>query len=271
MCGEKCPYFTGKTRQLESPPHVRGKVNISIHALLAESDKSAVAKRTLVYDFNPRSPRGERQAGYIATYGTYTFQATLSARRATSDSFTVAVKRRGISIHALREESDAGLSLSACCTADFNPRSPRGERRHVKRCRETVPQFQSTLSARRATQNIRLPPAFVGFQSTLSARRATPAVSGQGVLHRFQSTLSARRATGARSMADKIRKISIHALREESDFAGQLAVLVRFISIHALREESDHVDCKAYRGGKYFNPRSPRGERPGSIQRVSDI
>ena len=77
----------------------------------------------------------------------------------------------------------------------FNPRPPRGGRRHGKHHR--LPQNE--------------------FQSTPSARRATPAARRPHQRARFQSTPSARRATGASGAASGILRISIHALREEGD------------------------------------------------------
>ena len=55
------------------------------------------------------------------------------------------------------------------------------------------------------------------FQSTLSARRATSSSAAESTDNLFQSTLSARRATGKSVGIDKVPEISIHALREESD------------------------------------------------------
>ena len=125
-----------------------------------------------------------------------------------------------ISIHALREESD----------------SAKFEVINVPKL------FQSTLSARRATQYILMQSDvfkisihalreesdmylqiiyqdYLIFQSTLSARRAT---CWQSVLDksrkRFQSTLSARRATLLNNYHPSLKSISIHALREESDY-----------------------------------------------------
>ena len=108
---------------------------------------------TLV-DFYPRPPRGERQ-----------FFAVLKWHR------------KLISIHALREESDAFfmpwvralpefLSTPSarratphyhpgqCLCSDFYPRPPRGERRVVISHRRRVYIFLSTPSARRATQKL---------------------------------------------------------------------------------------------------------------------
>ena len=123
-----------------------------------------------------------------------------------------------ISIHALREESDA-------------------DGRQTSRTTST---FQSTLSVRRATEDLRLYGASAvisihalreesdwrihrhltfrrEFQSTLSVRRATAHAPTMLCVVLFQSTLSVRRATRIRRECNRILKISIHALREESD------------------------------------------------------
>ena len=106
-------------------------VVISIHALLAESDRPLSALYSVNRYFYPRSPCGERQTVFVSTTGFSLFLSTLSLRRAT------------------------------CCrlghtwpSAYFYPRSPCGER--LPETAEVVPsrQFLSTLSLRRATSNI---------------------------------------------------------------------------------------------------------------------
>ncbi|EDN82201.1 hypothetical protein BIFADO_02329 [Bifidobacterium adolescentis L2-32] len=81
----------------------------------------------------------------------------------------------GISIHALRKESDSPWSLPRAATEPF----------------------QSTLSVRRATRPPTMSDTNCIFQSTLSVRRATrpPTMSDTNCI--FQSTLSVRRATHA--------------------------------------------------------------------------
>ena len=59
--------------------------------------------------------------------------------------------------------------------------------------------------------------------------------------------------------------ISIHAPREGSDHAGPSAGLRRHISIHAPREGSDVKQALYLSTSHYFYPRSPRGERRGTI------
>ena len=56
------------------------------------------------------------------------FQSTPSARRATNIHLLPKLKCLPISIHALREESDANLLISIIWPFYFNPRPPRGER-----------------------------------------------------------------------------------------------------------------------------------------------
>ena len=57
---------------------------ISIHAPHGGSDGGRVSGRRYPGDFNPRSPCGERQAGFNVTAVTIIFQSTLPMRGATS-------------------------------------------------------------------------------------------------------------------------------------------------------------------------------------------
>ena len=195
--------------------------------------------------FNPRSPRGERPFGIVHALFIEKFQSTLPARGATvrkgllsrpfrisihapregSDGvkflggnlcylFQSTLPARGatyvlvsrsyctpISIHAPREGSDGGRGSTPQARKNFNPRSPRGER---LKC--LLHLFHQ-----------------VGFQSTLPARGAT-------VIFDWLLDLG---------------KISIHAPREGSDV--RLYTVINTI--------------------RYFNPRSPRGERRETLYR----
>ena len=238
--------------------------------------------------FNPRPPRGERLCNAwshgvaigisihalreegdtgqrIAAQITGEFQSTPSARRATRFPRDRS-RRQQISIHALREEGDQAQLVNGV--------------------QQTV--FQSTPSARRATVDGNSVDMYkIKFQSTPSARRATlhgpyqrleragisihalreegdhsvPISSGLsnyfnprpprggrlGLRYEgdnakvFQSTPSARRATS---------KIPAVCMSEK-------------ISIHALREEGDCLSRRRLQGPWNFNPRPPRGGRPG--------
>ena len=167
------------------------------------------------------------------------FQSTLSVRRATQvkADFGLII---GISIHALREESDVSYSS--------------------KVLEKSL--FQSTLSVRRATQTIKTYQTTKRFQSTLSVRRATGRIPGLQELGCISIHALREESDGLFQVFEGVSLISIHALREESDKPGttpdtepdafQSTLSVRRateddarrirqfdISIHALREESD--------------------------------
>ena len=100
---------------------------ISIHALLAESD--AGLRFFLMYHyFYPRSPCGERPPRGGSCY---------------LDNI--------ISIHALLAESDYQDKFSIPSDNNFYPRSPCGERLHTPTKWALLTVFLSTLSLRRAT------------------------------------------------------------------------------------------------------------------------
>ena len=101
---------------------------ISIHALLAESDSDLLIVTVALDDFYPRSPCGERQDTVSTPNRPEEFLSTLSLRRATWPGL-LARPFFLISIHALLAESDSNES---------------GEDTNNGR-------FLSTLSLRRAT------------------------------------------------------------------------------------------------------------------------
>ena len=195
----------------------------------------------LLGNFNPRSPRGERPMVATRPPPTTEFQSTLPARGATQNR-CVPYYPDPISIHAPREGSDCGGISAAALPADFNPRSPRGERR-ARVGTEIILHslFQSTLPARGATLQNRDRSYQPRFQSTLPARGATIPILVYNIdsknfnprsprgerpsscacpfssSARFQSTLPARGATGVLLRPQNALMISIHAPREGSD------------------------------------------------------
>ena len=103
---------------------------ISIHALLAESDRALRQLQSALCHFYPRSPCGERH------------QNIANGKR-----------QKNISIHALLAESDSLRALLICPPPDFYPRSPCGERLpYLGRYIGSNRTFLSTLSLRRATR-----------------------------------------------------------------------------------------------------------------------
>ena len=167
------------------------------------------------------------------------FQSTPSARRATFVT-NYDYLHELISIHALREEGDVYSFPSSKRTDNFNPRPPRGGRRLflIKSACSTV--FQSTPSARRATDYAEFqgimgsisihalreegdttlirPPTRICYFNPRPPRGGRPEAAVRcGNLLGFQSTPSARRATCPEGSEGEPFRISIHALREEGD------------------------------------------------------
>ena len=147
---------------------------ISIHAPREGSDRPVGGVCRQCAYFNPRSPRGERLTGDWEKALGGLFQSTLPARGAThparagrrrKSKFQSTLPARGatnddkysrrqieISIHAPREGSDIRADWRKLLGFDFNPRSPRGERRLTIYSCCPFYRFQSTLPARGATR-----------------------------------------------------------------------------------------------------------------------
>ena len=140
------------------------RVQISIHALLAESDNILCVVSIQV-------------GGFLST---------LSLRRATRRSVKL-FRQNYISIHALLAESDSkSLFTSVVSSTDFYPRSPCGERLFALLTVLNRLLFLSTLSLRRATRKlpIRLPTALHFYpRSPCGERLAGP--SGPAFLYNF--------------------------------------------------------------------------------------
>ena len=81
---------------------------ISIHALLAESDKFLITKTAVIINFYPRSPCGERPRYMCSVCGNLNFypRSPCGERRRRSVKL---FRQNYISIHALLAESDRAL------------------------------------------------------------------------------------------------------------------------------------------------------------------
>ena len=259
-----------------------------------------------VHYFNPRSPHGERrhlrrhrwQAVQISIHAPRTgsdlcpkaarrsgrFQSTLPARGATASfrfcyscsSFQSTLPARGATSARV-----TGLPL----VADFNPRSPHGERLELAKAQIATEEI-SIHAPRTGSDEVTAwqMQEFTSFQSTLPARGATFAQRLHGGLgdfnprsphgerpqcacviggwFAFQSTLPARGATVIVSVPYAPAVISIHAPRTGSDTTdGDAQAPPRKISIHAPRTGSDMAIVFSVPSHTNFNPRSPHGER----------
>ena len=116
-CGERPTASTGATK---SAP-------ISIHALLAESDRISHGNKLQHGNFYPRSPCGERQRAEHHASSQQEFLSTLSLRRATDLEPSMTRRLTFLSTLSLRRATLAGPSGPAFLF-NFYPRSPCGER-----------------------------------------------------------------------------------------------------------------------------------------------
>ena len=190
--------------------------------------------------FNPRRPRGRRQASFDFIGARNWFQSTPPARAATQPHTRLAIIRRR-----------------------FNPRRPRG-RRPESRFHRAHAHAVSIHAAREGGdgQHVR-----VGHCQQVSIHAAReggdPATVDAGNRPRpFQSTPPARAATGNQPHAR-------HRARFQSTPPARAATIlareprhVRVVSIHAAREGGDETIPAASAPKQSFNPRRPRGRRP---------
>ena len=206
-CGER-PTITGI---------IYSDRKISIHALLAESDRATSFAVSVAENFYPRSPCGERPEadGIVDVIGE--FLSTLSLRRATP-----------------------AVRTSGYCSLYFYPRSPCGERPAgglPSPCQAGI----SIHALLAESDGLSCPnPVSYQFLSTLSLRRATQIKQTCRAEIRFLSTLSLRRATDASK--DTIKTVTNFYPRSP---CGERPKLLPYqfasipISIHALLAESD--------------------------------
>ena len=150
-------------------------MSISIHALLAESDKNAIANLPSALHFYPRSPCGERPMQGVTYTPLKVFLSTLSLRRATPiRPAPVLPPRIFLSTLSLRRATPPRW----CCGRTgwhFYPRSPCGER-HIGA--KPVPIVDDisihALLAESDHHGVQQADRRSQFLSTLSLRRATP-------------------------------------------------------------------------------------------------
>ena len=124
---------------------------ISIHALLAESDKDTLTDDVSTGGFLSTLSLRRATRAFLARPFLLQFLSTLSLRRATVYPGTWSGSIL-ISIHALLAESDLRVIVSSILQTNFYPRSPCGERLAKLYYFACPFLFLSTLSLRRATE-----------------------------------------------------------------------------------------------------------------------
>ena len=105
-----------------------GSGKISIHAPLTGSDGTVLIMLYSGWNFNPRSPYGERPSQCPSGFLLFRFQSTLPLRGATGFK-PLCLLDFWISIHAPLTGSDEYSYSPPLNVPNFNPRSPYGERR----------------------------------------------------------------------------------------------------------------------------------------------
>ena len=191
--------------------------SISIHALLAESDKPDKKAGSQEKDFYPRSPCGERPFFYSLTACRQYFYPRSPCGERPS-CFSLWFLGLFISIHALLAESDS-------LYMDSVPPASR---------------FLSTLSLRRATRLfLEIYTLFKNFypRSPCGERRVVHVAQDPSPGRISIHALLAESDPAGNGGSGSITAISIHALLAESDhsFSHAIIILVLFLSTLSLR------------------------------------
>ena len=225
--------------------------------------RGAQRMRRPAWNFNPRSPHGERPRG--CRKPVRRVDISIHAPRTGSDAAAASSTcHSDISIHAPRTGSDVGKDRRLRGVPYFNPRSPHGERPrrpdsrtprkaisiHAPRTgsdggSKHRPQHPDiSIHAPRTGSDKIKPPGCVSAENfnprSPHGERRPDAAKGRK-RPRFQSTLPARGATLHSTRTPPRGDISIHAPRTGSDLAVLFCPCYKLISIHAPRTGSDSV------------------------------
>ena len=215
--------------------------HISIHAPRTGSDciPAHIARRRTRFQ-STLPARGATQATAIGQGGQPPFQSTLPARGATPSHTPNPSHMPFQSTLPARGATTPLFIFGSWALCYFNPRSPHGERQlHHCLLLMALSHFNPRSPHGERQPNLYIYLLLSTFQSTLPARGATPLLIISRRDLPFQSTLPARGATSTRCCSRSLFQISIHAPRTGSDQSASA-----FQSVQ-----------------RYFNPRSPHGER----------
>ena len=150
-----------------------------------------------------------------------------------------------ISIHAPREGSDRPCRAVERHQDHFNPRSPRGERRHARDAINMFLLYFNPRSPRGERPDVTVAP-WAGLDISIHApREGSDYIFA--VLRLILGHFNPRSPRGERlilpTQKDSFFFISIHAPREGSDADAAYILHDQDISIHAPREGSDILYC----------------------------
>ena len=256
----------------EEQDHPRD-TQISIHALREEGDADRARLRPQPDYFYPRPPRGGRLFKVMGREFDDLFLSTPSARRATR-AVDVHDAHAVISIHALREEGDAGMIAALFASSEFlsTPSARRATR-------TAVAQFICVLISIHALREegdqsgaVTIA-AVAGFLSTPSARRATLWFVFLDDDFRFLSTPSARRATSVAllSLSLYVEFLSTPSARRATHHADVPTVkLHKFLSTPSARRAT-LVQCRFHCGKKFLSTPSARRATTEQLRQLLDV
>ena len=146
----------------------------------------------------------------------------------------------------------------------FNPRSPHGERRKPQRKAPRRLAFQSTLPARGATGKVCADSARYGYFNPRSPHGERLSVIWEEIEEANISIHAPRTGSDVHvcEVVHNAAHISIHAPRTGSDgfFRVALRLFLQFQSTLPARGATAARLCQLH-CSRYFNPRSPHGER----------
>ena len=215
------------------------KPRISIHVPLAGNDAILMGRLVRDPEFQSTFPlRGTTLRASIVVDSYAGFQSTFPLRGTTPGGFGRR-GRRGISIHVPLAGNDRAQDSTTTLFWHFNPRSPCGERLEQYTRRLIVVRFQSTFPLRGTTQEI----VTVFLERGISIH--VPLAGNDRLLCPHVYNLS----------------ISIHVPLAGNDQSALASCSRSRISIHVPLAGNDVRVGERTCATRYFNPRSPCGER----------
>ena len=168
--------------------------SISIHAPLTGSDQFNSHRESLLSDFNPRSPYGERPCSFRGNQFSGVFQSTLPLRGATSIRLKFVYKYQFQSTLPLRGATTGSASTEQASTISIHAPLTGSDRWVSSSWAAVSISIHAPLTGSDGG-SYRLRRRQEKFQSTLPLRGATPLHTAVDQHRRFQSTLPLRGAT----------------------------------------------------------------------------
>ena len=237
--------------------------DISTHAPRAGSDLNGMPRWYRLMDFNPRSPCGERPERERVRHE-QDFRISTHAPRAGSDRVLVAYHMfEQISTHAPRAGSDFAHHQKGPVKADFNPRSPCGERLMRTACVPSLVTFQPTLPVRGATTPGMRKLVVLDISTHAPRAGSDRTLATSGLPTRSISTHAPRAGSDRTMIAHWLMCMHFNPRSpcgERPNSKLYISSIILFQPTLPVRGATCEISAPISTPG-YFNPRSPCGER----------